>query len=87
MRDQAIARRMVACKSDDPLFTASIINITSISATVVSVNRGEYCISKAGLSMSVALWAARLAAHGIGVFENNTTVGALVSPDVCGSRV
>ncbi len=46
-----------------------IVFITSISAYTASVNRGEYCISKAGLSMSVALWAARLAAHGIGVFE------------------
>jgi len=46
-----------------------IIFVTSISAYTASVNRGEYCISKAGLSMSVALWAARLAAHGIGVFE------------------
>lgn len=43
--------------------------VTSISSYTASVNRGEYCISKAGLSMSVALWAARLAAHGIGVFE------------------
>jgi 3-oxoacyl-[acyl-carrier protein] reductase len=46
-----------------------IVFVTSISAYTASVNRGEYCISKAGLSMSVALWAARLAAHGIGVFE------------------
>jgi 3-oxoacyl-[acyl-carrier protein] reductase len=46
-----------------------IVFVTSISACTASVNRGDYCISKAGLSMSVALWAARLAAHGIGVFE------------------
>lgn len=46
-----------------------IVFVTSISAYTASVNRGEYCISKAGLSMSVAVWAARLAAHGIGVFE------------------
>jgi 3-oxoacyl-[acyl-carrier protein] reductase len=43
--------------------------ITSISAYTASVNRGEYCISKAGLSMSVALWAQRLAASGVKVFE------------------
>jgi NAD(P)-dependent dehydrogenase (short-subunit alcohol dehydrogenase family) len=43
--------------------------ITSISAYTASVNRGEYCVSKAGLSMTVALWAARLAEHGIKVFE------------------
>lgn len=46
-----------------------IIFITSISSYTASVNRGEYCISKAGLSMSAALWAARLAASGVGVFE------------------
>ncbi|HVP00420.1 MAG TPA: 3-ketoacyl-ACP reductase [Bryobacteraceae bacterium] len=46
-----------------------VVFVTSISAYTASVNRGEYCISKAGLSMSVALWAARLAEHGIGVFE------------------
>jgi len=46
-----------------------IVFITSISAYTASVNRAEYCISKAGLSMSAALWAARLAPHGILVFE------------------
>lgn len=43
--------------------------VTSISSYTASVNRGEYCISKAGLSMAVALWAQRLAAEGIKVFE------------------
>jgi 3-oxoacyl-[acyl-carrier protein] reductase len=66
---QAIARRMVASKGNDPLFAGSIVNITSISATVVSVNRGEYCISKAGLSMLSQLFASRLGAHGIPVYE------------------
>src|SRR5574341_1392636 len=46
-----------------------IVFITSISSYTASVNRGEYCISKAGLSMSVALWAERLAPAGIQVFE------------------
>ncbi len=46
-----------------------IVFITSISSYTASVNRGEYCISKAGLSMAVALWAARLAETGIKVFE------------------
>lgn len=46
-----------------------IIFISSLSAYAVSVNRAEYCISKAGLSMSAALWAARLAHEGIRVFE------------------
>jgi NAD(P)-dependent dehydrogenase (short-subunit alcohol dehydrogenase family) len=46
-----------------------IVFITSISSYTASVNRGEYCISKAGLSMAVALYAERLAQLGIKVFE------------------
>jgi 3-oxoacyl-[acyl-carrier protein] reductase len=46
-----------------------IVFVTSISSYTASVNRGEYCISKAGLSMSVALYAQRLAAAGVKVFE------------------
>jgi 3-oxoacyl-[acyl-carrier protein] reductase len=46
-----------------------IVFVTSISAYTASVNRAEYCISKAGLSMSAALYAQRLAAGGIQVFE------------------
>jgi 3-oxoacyl-[acyl-carrier protein] reductase len=66
---QALAARMVAARRADPGFTASIVFVTSVSATVASVNRGEYCLSKAALSMAVQLWAVRLAEHGIGVFE------------------
>jgi 3-oxoacyl-[acyl-carrier protein] reductase len=47
----------------------AIIFITSISATVASINRGEYCISKAGLSMASLLWSARLGSEGIPVYE------------------
>jgi 3-oxoacyl-[acyl-carrier protein] reductase len=46
-----------------------IVFVTSISSYTASVNRAEYCISKAGLSMSVALYAARLAKHNVQVFE------------------
>ncbi len=46
-----------------------IVFITSVSAYAASVNRGEYCISKAGLSMSAVLWAQRLGPHGVRVFE------------------
>lgn len=46
-----------------------IVFITSISSYTASVNRAEYCISKAGLSMSVALFAQRLAPHNVQVFE------------------
>lgn len=46
-----------------------IITITSVSATHASVNRGEYCISKAGLAMMTKLFATRLSADGIFVYE------------------
>lgn len=46
-----------------------IINISSVSATVASVNRGEYCISKAGIAMATRLWAARLGEYDIPVYE------------------
>ena len=49
--------------------TGRIVFITSISAYTSSTNRGEYCVSKAGLSMTVQLFADRLAAEGITVFE------------------
>lgn len=66
---QLFARDMVAAKKTDPSFFGAIINITSVSATVVSVNRGEYCIAKAGLSMLTQLFAARLGGDGIPVYE------------------
>lgn len=47
----------------------AVVFITSISAYTASVNRGEYCVAKAGLAMGVKLFAARLAEAGIGVFE------------------
>ena len=46
-----------------------VITISSISAYTASINRGDYCISKAGLSMMTQLFAARLAGQGIGVYE------------------
>ncbi len=46
-----------------------LIFVSSISAYLASINRGEYCISKAGLAMATKLWASRLAADGIQVFE------------------
>ncbi|RXK54518.1 3-ketoacyl-ACP reductase [Oleiharenicola lentus] len=66
---QAFARDMVAAKKADPAFSGAIINITSISATVVSINRGEYCIAKSGLSMMSQLFATRLGPDGIPVYE------------------
>jgi NAD(P)-dependent dehydrogenase (short-subunit alcohol dehydrogenase family) len=46
-----------------------IITISSVSAYTASVNRGDYCIAKAALSMLTPLFAARLAEHGINVYE------------------
>lgn len=47
----------------------AIINVSSVSATLASVNRGSYCLSKAGVAMATKLWAVRLAEYGIGVYE------------------
>lgn len=56
-----------------PLLTANeksrIVNISSMSAYTASVNRGEYCVSKAGISMLTKLFAARLAEYGVSVIE------------------
>ena len=66
---QAIAREQVRRRRADPAFAAAIVFITSVSAEMASVNRGEYCVSKAGLSMGARLFAVRLAAAGIPVYE------------------
>ena len=63
---QQVARRM--CEGPDDVYRA-IVFITSVSAEMVSVERAEYCISKAAASMAARLFAVRLAAAGIGVFE------------------
>ena len=66
---QAAARWMREQKRTDAGAGGGIVFITSISAEVASVNRGEYCISKAGLSMASLLWATRLSGDGIPVYE------------------
>lgn len=66
---QLSANWMIEQKKSDATFQGCIINVSSISATVASVNRGEYCISKAGLSMSTQLFAVRLGEFDIPVFE------------------
>ncbi len=68
---QAAARWMIEQRrgNGDSGGRGKIINVGSISATVVSVNRGDYCLSKAGVAMATQLWAARLAEFGIDVFE------------------
>jgi 3-oxoacyl-[acyl-carrier protein] reductase len=66
---QAIANWMIEQKRESSGFSGCIINISSISATVASVNRGEYCISKAAIAMASSLWATRLAEFEIPVYE------------------
>jgi NAD(P)-dependent dehydrogenase (short-subunit alcohol dehydrogenase family) len=66
---QSAARWMVEQRKLNAEFRGRVINVTSVSAAVASVNRGDYCISKAGLSMASQLWAVRLAEFGIDVFE------------------
>jgi len=66
---QAIAREQVAERRRDPSFAATIVFVTSVSAEMASTNRGEYCVSKAGLAMAARLFAARLAPEGIPVYD------------------
>ena len=66
---QNAARRMSARQDARPGLAPSIIFITSISAIVSSTSRAEYCVSKAALSMTAALFADALAAKGINVYE------------------
>jgi 3-oxoacyl-[acyl-carrier protein] reductase len=66
---QAVARLMVAGRKADPASPAAIVFVTSVSAEMASPARGEYCVSKAGLSMAARLFASRLAEEGIPVYE------------------
>jgi NAD(P)-dependent dehydrogenase (short-subunit alcohol dehydrogenase family) len=66
---QAVANWMIQQQEAESDFTGCIINVSSISATVASVNRGEYCVAKAGLSMATQLFAARLGEYNIPVYE------------------
>ena len=66
---QAAARWMIEQRHADPAFTGCIVNTGSISAEVASVSRGEYCVSKAGITMMTRLFASRLGEFGIPVYE------------------
>ena len=66
---QHVANWMIEQKKADTSFTSCIINISSVSATVAHVNRGEYCVSKAGMSMVTKLFAVRLGEFDIPVYE------------------
>src|SRR5438034_8661710 len=67
---QTVAQWMLEQRAAPPPgYLPQIVNITSVSAYTASVNRGEYCIAKAGLAMMTQLFAARLAEEGIRVYE------------------
>lgn len=66
---QTVASWMIEQKKEHPERAYRIVNTSSISAYTSSPARGEYCVSKAGISMMTTLYADRLAEFGIGVFE------------------
>ena len=66
---QAVARTMITTTATDPASYRSIVTITSANAEVIGVDREDYCMTKAALSMMSKLFAARLAANHIHVFE------------------
>jgi NAD(P)-dependent dehydrogenase (short-subunit alcohol dehydrogenase family) len=66
---QSVARWMLEQSQADAGWSGAVVFVTSVSATMASTNRGEYCVSKAGLAMASQLWAARLAEAGIPVYE------------------
>ncbi len=66
---QLAAKWMIELKRQNPEYHGCIVNISSISATVASPSRGEYCLSKAGVSMATRLWACRLGEFDIPVYE------------------
>jgi 3-oxoacyl-[acyl-carrier protein] reductase len=60
---------MVEQKKSSKDYSASVINISSISATAASPSRGDYCVTKAGISMATRLWSVCLAEYDIPVYE------------------
>ena len=66
---QQLVSQMLDRRKNDTAFAASVVFVTSVSADMASPNRGEYCVSKAGLAMTVKLFASRLASVGIPVYE------------------
>ncbi len=66
---QAVARFLIEQKRAAADWSGCVVFVSSVSATMVSTNRGEYCISKAGLAMAAQLWAVRLGEHGIPVYD------------------
>ena len=84
MLTQMVARHMIDIKSTDHDFDGCIINMSSVSADMASTNRGEYCISKAGMGMMTKLFATRLGEYQLpvyevrpGIIETDMTAGVL----------
>jgi 3-oxoacyl-[acyl-carrier protein] reductase len=66
---QLVAKQMLKQSPDAEAFRGRIVNITSVSVYAASINRGDYCMVKAGLAMMTKLFADRLANDGINVYE------------------
>lgn len=66
---QIVANHMVMQKDNNTDFQGKIINISSVSATMASISRGEYCISKSGIGMMTKLFAVKMGEHNIPVYE------------------
>lgn len=79
---QRVARQMARQVAEGASYTPRIVFVSSISSRVVSVNRAEYCVSKAGLSMTAQCFAAALAPHGIHVFDLQP---GLIATDMTGA--
>jgi NAD(P)-dependent dehydrogenase (short-subunit alcohol dehydrogenase family) len=84
---QHIARHMISKASQKAPMKPAIIFITSVAAHVASPARAEYCVSKAGLSMTAAVFAERLAEYGIHVYEIRPAAEGMALPENVGKTV
>jgi NAD(P)-dependent dehydrogenase (short-subunit alcohol dehydrogenase family) len=66
---QLAARWMIQQRELDNDYLGTIVNISSVSADIVSLNRGDYCMARSAMTAMTKLWAARLAEHAIHVYE------------------
>ncbi|MEZ6053302.1 MAG: 3-ketoacyl-ACP reductase [Planctomycetaceae bacterium] len=66
---QLAANWMIEQRREDSVKRMCVVNISSVSGEIVSVNRGDYCLTKAAIGMATKLWAVRLAEFGIDVYE------------------
>lgn len=66
---QLAANWMIEQQQADVNFRGCVINVSSVSAEIVSINRGDYCLTKTAIGMATRLWAVRLAEFGIPVYE------------------